>query len=238
MSRILVPVQVLEGATLDAGVVDLLADDDVVLLGYHRIPEQTAPEQALESFGDRANDRLDDVEDALTAAGASVDRRLAFTHDPTQTRTRIAAETDCDAILYPGPAIEVERLLVVVHPAAEAEGIANFVADQVGGSDREVLLLSLTEDESVENESLRRARRVLVESGVDDDRITVEKRVTNAHVDAIVDAAPDTDVVVLGQRESRAMDLLLGEFVDRVQTETVGPVVMVRTAPEDVPGGA
>jgi hypothetical protein len=43
----LVPFRVLEGEQVPVALVDLLARTPVVLLGYHVIPDQTAPEHAL-----------------------------------------------------------------------------------------------------------------------------------------------------------------------------------------------
>jgi nucleotide-binding universal stress UspA family protein len=232
MSRVLLPLAVLENETVDAGLVELLANDEVVLLGYHQIPEQTAPEQAQESFEERATAKLEDIEGALTEAGADVDRRLVFTHDPEQTRTRVAADEDCDAVVTPGSAMEMDRLLVVVHPAADAETIASFVAEQVTDTDRSVVLLSLTPEEDVARESLDTARTILGDAWVTDDQVSVHERVTDDQLDAIVEAATDCDAVVMGERRPSAISFLLGEFVDRVQTETVGPVIVVRTEPK------
>lgn len=235
MSRVLLPLAVLEGETVDPGLVDLLANDEVVLLGYHQIPDQTAPEQAQESFGDRATAKFADIEDALTEAGAEVDRRLVFTHDPDQTRERVATDENCDAVVTPGSAMAMDRLLVVVHPAADADAIASFAAEQVTDTDRTVVLLSLTPGEDVARESLATARTILENAGVSADRVTVTERVTDDHLDAIVAAATDCDAVVMGEQRPSAVSYLIGEFVDRVQTETVGPVIVVRSAAG--PGG-
>jgi nucleotide-binding universal stress UspA family protein len=232
MSRVLLPLAVLENETVDPGLIELLANDEVVLLGYHQIPEQTAPEQAQESFGERAAAKLADIEDALTEVGAEVDRRLVFTHDPEQTRNRVAADENCDAVVTPGSAMEMDRLLVVVHPAADAEAIAAFVAEQVADTDRSVVLLSLTTEADVARESLATAERVIEAAGVPDDQVTVHERTTDDHLDAIVEAATDCDAVVMGKQRPSAISFLLGEFVDRVQTETVGPVIVVRTEQE------
>ncbi len=56
---VLVPLRVLEGESVPEGVPDLLGDAHVVLLGYHVLPEQTAPGQARMQFEDRAMERLE-----------------------------------------------------------------------------------------------------------------------------------------------------------------------------------
>lgn len=229
MSRLLVPVEILEGETIDPGLLSLFEGDDVVLLGYHEIPEQTVPEQARESFGDRAQEKLEDIASAIEDAGATVTERMVFTHDVEQTKQRVAAETECDAVLHLGSAMTMDQILVVLHPDAAASDIAEFAADHVGDTDREVVLLSLTSDESVAHQSLETAEAILEDAGITGSRVSREKAVTESPLDRIVDAAVGSDLVVIGERAPTAMDILLGDFVERIATETVGPVAVVRT---------
>lgn len=229
MSRILVPVEILEGETIDPGLLSLFEGDDIVLLCYHEIPEQTAAEQARESFADRAQDKLADIVAAIEAVSTSVTDRLVFTHDIEQTKRRVAEETDCDAILQLGSAMTMDRILVVLHPDASARRIAEFAADHIGATDREVVLLSLTADESVAREALGTAETVLSDAGITGSRLSVEKAVTDTPLDRIVDAAVGTDLVVIGEQAPTAMDIVFGDFVERIATETVGPVAVVRS---------
>ena len=229
MSRILVPVEILEGETIDPGLLSLFAGDDIVLLGYHEIPEQTATEQARESFADRAQDKLADIVSAIAEVSTSVTERLVFTHDIEQTKRRVAEETDCDAILRLGSAMTMDTILVVLHPEASATHIAEFAADHIGATDREVVLLSLTEDETVSRESLETAERILSDAGITGSSVSVEKAVTDSPLERIVDAAVGSDLVVIGAQAPTAMDIVFGDFVERIATETVGPVAVVRT---------
>ena len=229
MSRLLVPVEILEGETVDPGLLSLFEGDDIVLLGYHEIPDQTATEQARESFGERAEDKLADIAAAIGDVGATVEDRLVFTHDADQTKARVAAETDSDAVLRLGPAMTMDRILVVLHPDASASRIAEFAADHIGATDREVVLLSLTADESVARDSLDTAEAILADAGITGSRVTVEKAVTDTPLDRILDAAVGSDLVVIGERAPTAMDIVFGDFVERIATETVGPVAVVRT---------
>ena len=69
---ILVPIRVLEGESVPEGVPELLANAHVVLLGYHVIPDQTAPGQARMQFEDRGKARLDEYETIFADAGATI----------------------------------------------------------------------------------------------------------------------------------------------------------------------
>jgi len=233
MSRVLVPVRVLEGETIDPGLIELLAGDHVVLLGYHEIPEQTAPEQARDSFGERAQPKLDDISTALEDAGARVDSRLVFTHDAEQTQQRVADETDCDAVVTLGSAMAMDHILVVLHPDAAVSDIASFAAEHVKGTDREISLLSITDDESASGDALAAGETSLTDAGVTEAQITVDRTATESPLDRIVDAATGTDLVVIGERPPSTMDRLIGDFVDRIAAETVGPVAVVRTRADE-----
>jgi nucleotide-binding universal stress UspA family protein len=229
-TRVLVPVRVVEGQALSQGVVELLAPAEVVLLGYHVIPEQTAPGQARMTFEERAQAQLDDVTEALAEAGASVETRLAFTHDREQTIDRVADEHDCDAVLYLNPAMEMERLLVTLHGDVNAERIGAAVAPLVVQRAIEPTLLAVTAPGG-ENDLLERARSALVGGGVDPTRIEERRVETETPVRAIADAAAEYDAVVLGERAPSLGELLFGDFEERVAAESLGPVLVVLGAP-------
>ncbi|MDY7083395.1 MAG: universal stress protein, partial [Halobacteria archaeon] len=88
-SKTLVPVEVLEGESVPQGVVELLSNVPVFVLGYHEVPEQTAPDQARSQFGEKANAKLDEIVEAFEQAGAEVESRLVFTQDSNKTLERV-----------------------------------------------------------------------------------------------------------------------------------------------------
>ena len=129
--RVLLPVRVLEGEAASPGLVALLSRAEVVLLGYHVVPEQTAPAQARMSFEERAAGKLEEIEAVLVEAGARVDRTLAFTQDAEQTIERVAAEEDCAAVAYVNPVNVCERVLLVLHGDVDPERIGGVTAGLV-----------------------------------------------------------------------------------------------------------
>jgi len=97
--RVLVPLAILKGETVSAGVVDSLSNAEVVLLGYHVVPEQTPPGQARMSFEEHAEDALGETAAAFEDAGVPVETVLVFTHDRGETVGRVADERGCKAVL-------------------------------------------------------------------------------------------------------------------------------------------
>ncbi|MFB6281298.1 MAG: universal stress protein [Haloferacaceae archaeon] len=234
--KVLVPVEVLEGETVPEAVVDLLATCPVVVLGYHVLPEQTPPGQARLQFEERAQARLDDIATAFRDAGGDAETRLVFTHDEAQTLDRVADETGCAAILVPNPAPEIGRILVPLRGEADVGRVAAFVAALIGDRDVVTTFLHVAEDEegtaagrSVVDDAAARFR----EHGGSAGRVTTEVTVSGTPVREIAAAAADHDAVVMGEGEPSLRSFLLGDASERVAAGSLGPVVVVRRAPDD-----
>jgi nucleotide-binding universal stress UspA family protein len=230
MTRVLVPLAVLEGETVSPGLIDLLGTTDVTVLGYHVLPEQTPPDQARLQYEDRATAALEDVSAEFRAAGGGADHRLVFTHDREQTRQRVAADVGADAFAITGTTGSVERLLVSVTGEVDVDRILPFVVALVGDRPIGVTLFAAAEASDAEGggetarAKLDDAAARLRDAGVD-----VETDLaTGGPFEALVAAAAGHDAVVVGERAPSLRSFLLGDEGERVATETVGPVLVVR----------
>jgi len=146
MTRVLVPVQVLEGETVSSGLMSLLGTVDVTVLGYHVLPEQTPPDQARMQYEDRANDALEGLSQEFRAAGGEADHRLVFTHDREQTFTRVADDVNARAFAVSGVTADVESLLVSLSGDIAVDRIVGFVEELVGDREVRVTLFVASED--------------------------------------------------------------------------------------------
>lgn len=225
--RVLVPVRVLEGEGVSPGLVALLADADVVLLGYHVVPEQTPPAQARLSFEDRADGKLDEIEAALAEAGARVERTLVFTQDAEQSIDRVAADEDCLAVAYSNPVTACERVLVVLHGEVDPVRLGSVTAGLVAGRDIHVGVVEVVGEGELPSRTGRTVDALEV-GGVDRAHIHESVTRTDAPVRDLTRLADDFDATVLGEREPTLRELLFGEFDERVVAESLGPVVVVR----------
>ncbi|WP_123535688.1 universal stress protein [Halosimplex salinum] len=230
MTRVLVSLAILEGDTVSPGLIDLLGTVDVTVLGYHVLPEQTPPDQARLQYEDRANEALDDVTEEFATAGGAAERRLVFTHDREKSIQRVAEETGADAFAVTGATGPVERLLVPVIGDVAVDRITAFVTELVGDRDIEVTLFFASDDEGeTEQTALDDGAAALREAG-----IAVEtEHVTGAPFDSLVDAAPGHDAVVMGEAAPSLRSFLFGDEAERVASETVGPVLVVRRNEEE-----
>lgn len=226
MTRILVPVAVLEGETVSGGLASLLGTVDVTVLGYHLLPEQTPPDQARAQFEERANSALEDISQEFRAAGGDADYRLVFTSDRRQTIDRVADELAVDGYAITGATGEVDTLLVALSGDVDVENILDLVQTVVG--DRKIGVTLLATGEQAETR-LGPAADTLREAGIE-----TETQVAGGRpFDALIQAVPGHDAVVMGERAPSLGSLVFGEAADRVAAASVGPVLVVRRPDEE-----
>jgi len=228
---VLIPIRVLEGESIPDGVPTLLSDANVVLLGYHVIPEQTAPGQAKMQFEERATARLDELEALFEDAGATVNRRLVFTHQAQKTINRLSHEEDCLAVLIPDTVAEMDDVLVAVRGTVGIDRLARLVDGVFAGTGATVTLYHVAR----EGESDADAQTLLdgladrlTDNGFDDDRIETRIEREQDPVDAIIDATVDFDVLVMGESDPTLATFVFGLPVDQVAEQFLGPVFVVQ----------
>lgn len=228
---ILVPLRVLEGESVPEGVPELLAHAHVVLLGYHVIPEQTAPGQAQMQFKERASERLDEYESMFEEAGATVERRLVFTHDGQKTIDRMTSEHDCLAALVPNATGPVHDVLVTVRGAVGIDRLARVVAGLFGATDASVTLYHVAEDEETDDDVatlLDGMVNRLEDMDMDASRIETRIERDQETLDAIVKTADAFDVVVMGESDPSLTTFVFGMPADQVADRFLGPVLVVQ----------
>lgn len=231
---ILVPVRVLEGESLSEGVPEVLANAHVVLLGYHEVPDQTATDQAQAQFEDQATQRLDELQEILEDAGATVDRVLVFTHDAQATIDRMNTEHDILAVLVPAATTAVEDVLVAIRGTVGIDRIARVVTGLFGGTDASVTLYHVVEDDETEADVQTLFDGMidrLVERGLDADAIDTRIEHAEDTQGALVEATDGCDVLIMGESDPSLKTLVFGMRADRVADQFYGPVFVVQHEP-------
>lgn len=224
MTRVLAPIEILEGETVSYGLMDLLGTMDVTVLGYHELPEQTPPDQAREQYEERGADALADIADEFREAGGDADSRLVFTHERQKTVTRVANEVNARAYAINGATGDVDRLLVPIAGDVAVERILEFVIELVGGRDISVTLFLASEADESEALLAEAADR-LEAAGVATETTHVA---SDTPFDALIDAAPGHDTIVMGEQAPSLSKFLFGDTAKRVASASVGPVLVVR----------
>jgi len=224
--RVLVPVEVLDGQTIPQTLVEFLAPAELVLLGYHVIPEQTPTEQASMQFEERARAAVDDIAAAVGDAHTDVETRVAFTHDEDRTIDRVADEVDATAVLLPNPTGDITEILVPLRGIVDVGRLADLVATLVDGDDKRVTLWDLTVDESTA--LLDQSERTLRDRGLTDEQIRTESDDVEFPTRAIVDRTDEFDIVVMGEGKQTLLTTVLGDTSERIAEGAVAPVLVVR----------
>jgi nucleotide-binding universal stress UspA family protein len=230
---VLVPVRVLEGEAIPEGVPELLAHGHVILLGYHVIPEQTAPGQAKLQWEDQARERLEDLEQLFLDVGATVDPRLVFTHDAQQTFHRQIREHGAMAVLVPDAVLELEQVLVPVRGTVGSDRLAQVVAGLFGEAGLGVTLLHVADEEESDQDAetlLDAVASALVDLGVAESAIETRVERDVEPLDAIVEASQDADVVVMGESDPTLATYFFGMPATQVNEQFLGPVLVVQRA--------
>lgn len=223
MTRVLVPVEVLEGETVSPGLMTLLGTVDVTVLGYHVLPEQTPPDQARLQYEERATSALEDLRQEFETAGGAADHRLVFTQDREQTITRIANETDARAFAISGMTGDVDRLLVSLSGDVATDRILTFVEELVG--DREIGVTLFFAGKKPNEQRLEDAADRLREAGID---VRTELATGDSPFTALTEAVPGHDAVVMDEKAPSLRSLVFGDEAGRVASASVGPVLVVR----------
>lgn len=228
--RVLIPLQVLDGEAFGPELAELLSSVEVVVLGYHVVPDQTPPDQMRNQYETQANKVLDRLVKTIHDAGGSASKRLVFSRDAEATIDRVAETVGATAILETNPVGEVESLLVPLRGDVDVRRILTFVAALRGDREMDVTLFAATKSENAETakELVAAGEEMLRTCGFSESTIRTEYRTTATPVQAIVSAAVEHDVVVLGERAPDWRSLVFGDLADRVADESLGPVIVVR----------
>jgi nucleotide-binding universal stress UspA family protein len=225
MTRVLVPVEILEGESVSYGLMNLLGTMDVTVLGYHVLPEQTPADQAREQFEERAVSALEDLAQEFREAGGDAESRLVFTHDREQTVDRVADDVDARAYALTGATGDVDRLLVPIAGDVAVDRILDFVTELVGDRDITVTLFLASEADGADA-LLEKAADRLEASGITAETDLV---VSGQPFEALINAVPGHDAIVIGDQAPSLSTFLRGDEAERVAAASVGPVLVVRS---------
>ena len=223
MTHVLVPIAILKGQTVGPGLIELLDPVNVTVLGYHEVPEQTPPDQARAQFEERAVNALEDILSDFEGNAGEAYYRLVFTHDHHKSIERVAAEVDADAYVLPGVAGPIERLLVPLSGEIPVEELIAFVRTLVGGRSMGVTLLHTSRSPAPAG-AVNDVMRQLEEAGIE----VQTKEASGRPFDALIEATPDHDAIVMSKHAPSLSSLVLGDEAERVAAASVGPVFVVR----------
>lgn len=240
--RVLVPVLLPDPQPLPPALVRLLEPLDTVVVGVHRVPKQTAVEQARDEFEEESSTALDDWAAPLAGDREGERPRLVFAQEPLATIARIAAEEQAAAVLVPRmiDRDEVSRVVVALRADEHAERMAALVEGLVAAAGASVRVVHVRRDgegAGTGDAELSALRDELEQRGLDQERVGFEVRAGPDVTEELVGLASDHDLLVLGETDPDDPDRVFSDVHRRLAEEVARPVLVVRwTASER--GGA
>ncbi|WP_435180596.1 universal stress protein [Halorussus sp. AFM4] len=237
MSRmsLLIPVIFPQEDALTDTNVQGLTGFDIVLFGYWKTPEGADPAVVREEHEVEAQAELYELAAQFSRAGASTDVQLHFGppgEHMTALESRIAEESDADAVVIPSRITLWNNILVPLRDERNAERIVEFL----DAFDLETVfaleLFHVAADESdVENarEMLAGVKQLLLDRGFTESDLEVTVEVAPDPEAAIIERASRHNVVVIGETEGlHRAEQFLGPTYERITERTDVPVVVVR----------
>ena len=232
-TTVLVPMNAADPVEPPPALVELLHPHRVVVLGYYPVPDQASPEQLQAEHGETAAETVENAAEHFATSEGTVESLIVFTRDRQTTIDRIADEYDCDAVLSGGSMGEqLNRVFIPLKGDANLERIVTFVSALLADTDAEVTLFNVvdSDDEASAGEFLLRgAADRLAEDGIDRGRIEWTQERARSPAPAIVSAASDADLIVVGESEPTLRGRILGDVTDRIMSESSHPLLVVRT---------
>lgn len=229
--RVLLPIRVLEGQTLDEDLAALLVPMDVLLLGYHVVPEQTPPGQMRNQFEAQAQAALATMVEAIIAAGGSAESRLVFTHDEDQSIDRVGAEWGATARVYPNPVSPVESVLAVFGDAIDPRRLGAFLGRLRADRPMDITVLVVSSSDEGVDKRIDELRVALAAAELPIDAIAIEVPDSRRLRDVILAESVSHDVTVLGPHRADWRSHLFGDLNERIAAKSVGPVLEVFDPP-------
>ncbi|MFB6254255.1 MAG: universal stress protein [Halobacteriaceae archaeon] len=229
--KILIPIAVLEGQTIPEPLVEFIAPANIVVLGYHVLPEQTPTDQASMQYEDRAQAAVEDIAQSFEAVEQTVETRVAFTHDGEKTIERVADEVDATALLLPNPTGPITDILVPIRGEINVDRLVDLVQVLLTNNEYTVTLWGIdTVDQESIQETVNQADQKLREYDIESNLLSVEITDEDAPINAIVERSSEFDIIIMGEGERSLLTRIIGEDIDRVAEGSVSPVIVVRNA--------
>lgn len=218
---------------LSPSIVKLMAPKQVVVVGYWPVPDQSAPKQLREQFGDEATASLEAVREPLEEQGFEAVSELSFTRDRDHLIDRVANKHDCRSVLVPGEvrSSPPESVLVLLKSDSDLDRLVEMLGTLLADSAVDVLLFHAVEQgddaDSIEY-MLHGVADRLADGGISPDRIRTEQSEHGSRVETIVSEVSKHDLVVLSESQPSVRERLFGPVQSSITDRTDRPSLTVR----------
>lgn len=205
-----------------AGFLDNLAYPDAELIGFYHVDEDESIEEAQAEHNEEFRAELQRQAERFEQQGVRTEFDLTFNDNLIETREKIAERDGVDAILTPGGANTLGRVLIASRHAKNAEEKVTTLLNIVNRDELlSVDLIHIADPDDPEGEAegeqvLNEMTSILTDQGIPSIRINREVRKGTDVSFELRQAARNYDLFVMGETEQDVGDEVFGPVGDYI----------------------
>ena len=216
------------------GFLNNLAYPDAELVGFYNLGDNESVQEVEAEYEEEFTTELRAQAEQFEQRGVRTDYDLIFNHDPVEARQQVAESHEVDAILIPGGANTLSKVLMPCRHTRHGEEKVSTLFNII---DRDNLisvdLIHITDPDDPEGEDegervLKDMSSILVDQDIPSVQINREVRTGSNVSFELNKAARNYDLVVLGETEQDLGDRIFGPVGDYIVDERDVPVLLVR----------
>jgi nucleotide-binding universal stress UspA family protein len=217
-----------------AGFLNHLAYPDAELVGFYELDDDESAKEVKAEYEEELTAELQQQAERFEQRGVRTEYDLIFNHDRVETRQRVAQRDDVDAVLLPGGASTVGKVLI---PCRHTQNAEEKMANLLNIVDRDDLitvdLIHIADPDDPEGEAegkkvLQEITSILTDEDIPSVQINREVRAERDVAFELSKAARNYDLVVLGETQQDAGDAVFGPVGEYLVDEREVPVLIVR----------
>jgi nucleotide-binding universal stress UspA family protein len=216
------------------GFLNHLVYPDAELVGFYHLDDNESVQEARAEYGEEFTTELRTQAEQFEQRGVRTEHDLIFNHDRVEARTRIAETDGVDAILTPGGAHTLGKILIASRHTRNAEEKVATLFDIIDRDDLiSVDLIHIADPDDPEGEAkgeriLKEMTSILTDEDISALHINREVRTGSDTSFELNKAARDYDLVVLSETEQDLGSKVFGPVGDYIVEEQDVPVLIVR----------
>ncbi len=216
------------------GFLKYLAYPDTELVGFYNLDSGESVQAAQDRYEERFDAELQAQAERFEQHGLRTDCDLVFEHDRLEARHRIARSGAADAVLLPGGADTLGKVMIAARHAWNAdERIANLlnIVDRESLVSLDLIHIADPDDPEAEAEGervLAEMASLITEQGVPSVQVNQEVRTGEDVAFRLNQAARDYDLLVLGETEQDISDRIFGPVAEYIVDDRDVPVLIAR----------
>lgn len=217
-----------------AGFLKHLAYPDAELVGFYHLDSGESVQAVQAEYEDEFTAELQAQAERFEQRGVRTECDLAFNHDRVETRRRIARNDAVDAVLLPGGANTLGKVLIAARHTQNAdEKMANLlnIVDQDSLISLDLIHIADPDDPEGEAEGervLMEMASTLTDQGIPSVQINREVRTGQDVAFKLNQASRNYDLLVLGETQQDVGDEVFGPVAEYIVDDRDVPVLIVR----------